>query len=900
MKSFNSFEPFAQIRRVTPSLEVRLSECESYLAHTHKTKPPELLAEHVELVNDYALMLIHAHNLDPVFDRLIFPLLKHEDEKDKQRLGNFIKKLVFHAIVFHDFGKINENFQIEKMGNGLFSKRVRNGIGSTHSSLGAFIFLIAHLQELLDWQNLAPETQCRLFVLTALFMNPILRHHAAYLANHLNFDNENTQSLLPYLQNFGIGWNADAFDEVFKNLEKHVADWNRDYFYEEARFPIYALLKLTFSLLTASDYYATSFFVSDLKVEDFGVFNLEVKQGLAQKFCSTKDHNREFFNHPEKFSQSSFDDLQSCNPENLNVLRQKLMAEVFEKLQDNASQNVFYLEAPTGSGKTNISIGAAVELLKAEAALNKIFYVFPFTTLVTQTDKVIKETLGVSNAEVIQLHARSGFHSKEEEKQDGKYGADKINYIDNLFVNYPITLLTHVRFFDILKGNGKAETYLLHRLANSVVIIDELQSYPPQEWDKVAYFIQRYAETFNIKFILMSATLPKLHLLKLGSESKEFVSLVEKKDTYFQNPNFKDRVRFNFSLLEETIDIEYLREFVISKSESYASENHGKVKAVIEFIFKKSAGEFYHQIKERAEKAGYEVFLLSGSILEPRRREIIEFIKSSNKEDNVQKILLVATQVVEAGVDIDMDIGFKDRSLIDSEEQLAGRVNRNARPTPATVFVFDLDKSYHIHGSDLRYKITRDNITFEKYRAILQNKDFDQLYERVCEQVNRDNEEEMLVNLPDYLERIDRLQFSKVNTEFRLIDEKSETVFVPLTIPAKYFSFSDQEFLMELGWDKRKSEVSGEWVWQCYLDIIHTKDPDFTQKQVNIKRISGIMSQFMFSMFAGSKNVQVLSMRYCNHEYWKQYKILYLEEWKEVYDYEHGLRTEKFSEPAFL
>lgn len=899
MKSFNSFDTFAQIQRGTPSLEMRLSECESYLAHTHKTKPPELLSEHTELVVDYALKLVQAHSLDPVFGRLIFPLLKHEKEKDKQRLGNFIKRLVFDAIFFHDFGKINENFQIEKMGNALISKRVENGIGSTHSALGAFIFLVAHLQELLNWKNLEDETQCRLFALIALFTNPILKHHATYLENNISFDSENIQPLLPYLQKFGLDWNADALNGVFQKLEENVADWNRDYISEEARFPIYALLKLTFSLLTAADYYATSSFMSDLKIEDFGVFTHQEKLRVEQQFRSSKNYNRDFFNHPERFSQCGFDDLQSCNPENLNVLRQKLMAEVFEKLQANTSQNIFYLEAPTGSGKTNISIGAAVELLKTEPALNKIFYVFPFTTLVTQTDKVIKETLGVSNAEVIQLHARSGFHSKDEEKQDGKYGTDKINYIDNLFVNYPITLLTHVRFFDILKGNGKAETYLLHRLANSIVIIDELQSYPPQEWDKVAYFIQRYAETFNIKFILMSATLPKLHMLKLGSESKEFVSLIEKKDTYFQNPNFKDRVRFDFSLLEKTVDIEYLGEFVLSKCESHARENRGKVKAVIEFIFKKSAGKFYHHVKKRAENTGYKVFLLSGSILEPRRREIIDFIKNSDKEQITDKILLVATQVIEAGVDIDMDIGFKDRSLIDSEEQLAGRVNRNARPTPATVFVFDLDKTYHIYGSDLRYKITRDSITFENYRAILQNKDFDQLYDKVCEQVNRDNEEDMLVNLPDYLERINRLQFFKVNTEFQLINEKSETVFVPLNIPMKKFSFSDQKFLADLGWDKKKSDLCGEWVWQCYLDIIHTKDADFTQRQVNVKRISGIMSQFMFSMFAGSHDVKELQ-RFCNHEYWEKYKMLYLEEWKKVYDYEHGLMAEKFNEPAFL
>lgn len=65
-----------------------------------------------------------------------------------------------------------------------------------------------------------------------------------------------------------------------------------------------------------------------------------------------------------------------------------------------------------------------------------------------------------------------------------------------------------------------------------------------------------------------------------------------------------------------------------------------------------------------------EVFLLSGTILEPRRREIINELK--NPLSRKKNILLITTQVVEAGVDIDMDLGFKNISLIDSDEQLAG------------------------------------------------------------------------------------------------------------------------------------------------------------------------------------------------------------------------------------
>ena len=55
-------------------------------------------------------------------------------------------------------------------------------------------------------------------------------------------------------------------------------------------------------------------------------------------------------------------------------------------------------------------------------------------------------------------------------------------------------------------------------------------------------------------------------------------------------------------------------------------------------------------------------------------------------------------------------------SLIDSDEQLAGRVNRNARPEPSQVFIFDMDPAFRIYGSDLRYKITQDHISFDDYK----------------------------------------------------------------------------------------------------------------------------------------------------------------------------------------
>src|SRR5699024_9053851 len=201
---------------------------------------------------------------------------------------------------------------------------------------------------------------------------------------------------------------------------------------------------------------------------------------------------------------------------NLNKLRQAMAVETVQNFRKNPDENLFYIEAPTGGCKTNLSLLTVLEILNAnKGKINKVFYVFPFTTLITQSFKNIKETFGLSDQDVVQLHSKAGFQEKYPEKEDDKYGNKKINYIQHLFANFPFSLLTHVRFFEILKTNEKETNYLLHRLANSVVVIDELQSYPPKHWDKIIYFVKKYARSFNIKFIVMSATLPKIDKLKI-------------------------------------------------------------------------------------------------------------------------------------------------------------------------------------------------------------------------------------------------------------------------------------------------------------------------------------------------------------------------------------------------
>lgn len=895
MERFNSFKSFEKIYRETINSEGQFLDFQKYYAHTHPIKEPENLIEHTTLVVDYTLALINNHHLEIVIHRLLQPLLEVKSISSPEEVGIFVKKIFLSTIIFHDYGKINESFQYYLMNNQNFRPNRANGIGTKHSILSAFLYISSYLNEIYLSEKFNEESKAILYLLTFLFSLSIIKHHSSYIEKEIAFPEELIDALGPYLYKIGVNIEINLIQQFFNGYKVKIKEFS-EILPESFYFPLYMLIKLNYSLLTAADYYATTSFKMSLKIEEFGVLQREDIERFVNSFKSAKLYNKEFFEQREVIQNTPHEYLLKCNPQNINILRQKLLDEVITGICQNSEQNIFYLEAPTGSGKTNLSIAAALELLKLNREINKIYYVFPFTTLITQTAKTIQETLELSTEQVIQLHSRSGFTSKREEEQ---YGSEHLNYIDYLFVNYPITLLTHVKFFDILKSNSKEPTYIFHRLANSIVIIDELQSYPPREWDKIAFFIDQFAYYFNIKFILMSATLPKLSNLKVSEMPLNFYTVVKDKIKYFQNPNFRDRVKFDFSLLEQNLDLDELSNFVVQKCNQYASINSGKVKAIVEFIYKRTASNFYKYIYKQAKADGYDILILSGTILEPRRREIIEFIKSVELKKKHEKILLISTQVVEAGVDIDMDIGFKDKSLIDSDEQLAGRVNRNARPEPATVYIFDLDPAFRIYGDDLRYRITRDFISHEDYVSILSNKDFDYLYEKVYHTTNLENKDEFIQNLSDYQSMIKKLKFSKINSQFKIIDQQSATIYVPLEIPAKYFSNEDLKYLQKIELYSDEADIDGEKVWGFYLNLTQCHTDDFIKKKITLKKLYGIMSQYMFSIHLYSSLLKQL-LRFCDNSYYEKYNILYMAAWQDVYDFKTGIMDDKFDETVFI
>jgi CRISPR-associated endonuclease/helicase Cas3 len=923
----NSIKTIKQLIDENPALEKLLINAHSYYAHVSKHKVPETLSEHISLVQEKFVTLCEVYLLDDVIDKLILDILA--DAEHTNGILNFVKKLFVNTIVFHDYGKVNENFQAhpEKMDNPHFKgkEKPNSPLSTHHSSLGAYLYIVKHIQEIVS--SCFSQTQQGYLIAYVLgFSYVIFKHHASQLQDKGDlvrkfcFSENEIHFLKQYIEQYQfliderISTTLFASNPNLKRINVEVQFEKLSKLTE--KFSFYMLIRLAFSLLTASDYLASNEYMTDIKLEDFGTLCRQRVEQIYQHITQSDflDEAKQKINFNKKIYQELNNYGRLKNPkeisrENLNVLRKEMAFEVIRNVRTHSDKNLFYIEAPTGGGKTNLSMLATIELLKANPNLKKVYYVFPFTTLITQTHKAIIETMGLSSDEVVQLHSKAGFQSKEE-VQDGMYGNQKLNYLDNLFVNYPFCLLSHIKFFDLLKTHEKENNYLLHRLANSVVVIDELQSYNPSHWDKVIYFIRNFAKFFNIKFILMSATLPKLDKLNvIQNEVQDFVYLLPNaKENYFQNPNFAQRVTFRFDLLnEKEINLESLAKTLLEKSEQYAQKDFGEAKpkgsvyTIIEFIFKKSATEFYKVISQQNTFFD-EIFVLSGTILEHRRKYIIDFLK--NPDNRKKKILLITTQVVEAGVDIDMDLGFKNQSLIDSDEQLAGRINRNVNKKDCELYLFKVNEPSVLYSKDKRYQATKQ--IKNEYAEILNNKDFDRLYQIVLKDIDKWNETPMAVGFRDYLNNITTLNFQNTNKKFQLIEQKNISVFVPLDVPADTFSKNELKFLEKANiLPNVESKIEGSKVFDLYINLIENKSPDFITQKVSLKTLQGILSKFVFSIFDDSQgntrrkliafaDIEKVSTSTHQKTDGTSYGFIYLARYNEVYDELFGLNDSQF------
>jgi len=353
-----------------------------------------------------------------------------------------------------------------------------------------------------------------------------------------------------------------------------------------------------------------------------------------------------------------------------------------------------------------------------------------------------------------------------------------------------------------------------------------------------------------------------------------------------------NRVEFNFDYIEHPFSFEWLQKIVLLHSNEYYTK-HLSVKAIVEFVSKNSAQKCFEGIIKNSDFEEFEVILLTGTILDHRRKEIVEKIKNNSFDS--KKIILITTQVIEAGVDIDMDIGFKDKSIIDSEEQFAGRINRNAKKTDSVLYIFNSKDSLKVYRSDIRLSKACTDLSF--YKQTIKEKSFDCFYDKIFDSINENNSNELMANnLTEFLDYISSLNFKEASKRFKLIDNNTFSIFVPISINAKYFSKDDLGFLSMYSYiNSQESIISGREIWQLYESVLLAKSEEFIDRAAKLKAISSLLYKFTFSTYSNPHTMNLFA-----HYGEFKYGFFYLSNYENIYSFENGLKDDIETDCNFL
>lgn len=798
----------------------------TFYAHIKDDKK-ELLQNHIDLCNKYFFKIYESKNLSDIFKNFENLYLKKLDESQL----DLFKKLVINIINFHDIGKINPLFQSKKMDNKILNKKIEYDISSKHSILSSVMYIDFFVEEVNKVKSINKDAYEILSEILFLNAYIISRHHSKlnnfeeFLISFnpelyedgskaVNFINENYK----YIYEKEVNLSSKKLFIKGKNVKKYF-----DKNYKDESIYVYIYTKFMYSLLIASDFYATSEFMNGVELNEFGEIN-----NIADFYEVYKDSK--IYKDIREYEKNEYKKEKDLSKEkNINILRTEMFLDAEKELIKNMDRNIFFLEAPTGSGKSNVSMNLSFKLLEENNKIKKIYYIYPFNTLIEQNIKTLEKTFNIEKSKeyknvfdniaiinsISPIKLDNDKLKNEENTEESNYKYYEKALLNRQFLNYPMILSTHVSLFDTMFKTNKEDSFSFYQLANSVIVLDEIQSYKNTIWTEVITFLKGFAKILNIKIIIMSATLPNLNDL---TKSYEYTAkLIVDREKYFSNSLFKDRVVVNYDLINQDIDdiFEHVKE---------NSKNNNKI--LIEFIKKKSAYEFYNKLKDDYDIQS-KIELLTGDDNIVERQRILKEIENSNN------IILVATQVIEAGIDIDMDIGYKDISKLDSDEQFMGRINRSCKKE-GIVYFFNIDNADKIYKNDIRIN-KKFTLVNEDMRDILVNKNFKDYYQPVLDVlVNNYNDSLCEYNIDTFFkESVAKLKFEEIELRMKLIEEDMWNMSVYLS---KNITLEDGSIL------------DGNEIWNKYKELLSDKKLNYAKKEVELSRIRSLLNYFIYQV----------------------------------------------------
>ena len=444
---------------------------------------------------------------------------------------------------------------------------------------------------------------------------------------------------------------------------------------------------------------------------------------------------------------------------NINDLRNGVLSSTTTRSSDD--QGFFSLTVPTGGGKTLASLNFALRHAVMHN-LERIIYVVPYTTIIEQNAKVIKEALGEEN--VLEHHSNFDwdFSNTNQDLGDRFEEADSSLRLRLKLAtenwDIPIIVTTNVQFFESLFAHKSSRSRKVHNIANSVVIFDEAQNLPMEYLKPSLLAVTELVWNYGTTSVFCTATQPQLSK-HLHPEVKVQEIISDPQELYGK---FRRIEVIDLGKKSDQQVIELLQE-------------HEQALCIVNT--RRHASGLYSMLDSDSK------FHLSTLMYPHHRQSTIAQIQ--NALANGLPCKVISTQLLEAGVDLDFPVGFRALAGLDSIIQAGGRVNRNNHQKLAPLYVFEpltefikKNPGFVQQSSDVTKMVLREWQGKDPVSTDAIKHYYDTLYNLQSEHAF-DNK-----RILDYFEKKGardlEFDFRKASEDFNIIGDSTVSVIVPI------------------------------------------------------------------------------------------------------------------------
>lgn len=532
---------------------------------------------------------------------------------------------------------------------------------------------------------------------------------------------------------------AEATEASLKELAKQVGAT------EQAQ----ALIRLLFSCLVDADFLDTEAFMDEERKER--------RQEATNGYAPLELLRDRLTKHMEGFSTEG----------KINQARRLFLNQCQEHGR-TCPKGYYSLFLPTGGGKTLSSMAWALETaLKHEA--KRIIYIIPYTSIITQTAGIFREIFGEEN--VLEHHSDISFSGGETTQEAERYGHTRL-----LAENWdaPIIVTTNVQFFESLFSHKVSRSRKVHSIANSVVVFDEVQMFPTEFLHPMLRLLEDLRWIYDTQLLFCSATLPPF--------DKDHSSTFKKVNDFHQlSEDIQPIVPEDPELFKVFDRVIYHLEEREYTTKELAEELSQHDSALCIVNSRRDASQLYQALLEEGKEA-QDVIHLSRNMCSAHLKERIAEVRHRLKAGI--PTIVISTQLIEAGVDIDLPIVYRAMSGLDSIVQAGGRCNREGKRTaPGEVYVFSLSDGGKAFGAiaqgqnATRFLLDNDK---EHTRSSMPLELIEAYYLRYYSSIGSFDTKGIAESLYDIEEAKHwRFDFEQASKDFQLIDNVDCDLFVP-------------------------------------------------------------------------------------------------------------------------